>query len=437
MARYLFVMWEGGGNVPVQLAVARRLAQRGHEVRVLGDPASRADVERAGCSFAPWKRAPHHNMRDQGADKVRDFEVKSPLAQFKRIATELFFGPAERYARDVVDETEAFGPDALAVDYLLFGAMTGAEKTGLPTAMLFHTIWTVSRDGVPPIGLGLRPARNALTRTRDRLLRAIVKRTFDFGTPILNQARASLGLPPLGHALEQMDKATVELVMTNRTFDFHLAELPPHVRYVGAEVDDPAWAAADWKRPDDTRPLVLVSLGSTFQGQAPTLRRIIAALGALPVRAIVTLGEQYAPGDFTPPENVEIVAKAPHQAILPHCAAAIVHGGHGSVMKALSHGVPLLCIPFGRDQADVAARAEAAGAARVLSRGASARRIRKACAQLLAEARFREGASRMQALISADIRADRAVAELEALTAPGAARGAASRPPPAASAASG
>ena len=34
----------------------------------------------------------------------------------------------------------------------------------------------------------------------------------------------------------------------------------------------------------------------------------------------------------------------------------ITHAGHGSVVRALAHGVPLVCVPMGRDQNDMAAR---------------------------------------------------------------------------------
>jgi hypothetical protein len=47
--RFLFVFWEGGGNVPPQLGLVRRLVSRGHEVRVLTEPAS---------SSRPWPTAP-------------------------------------------------------------------------------------------------------------------------------------------------------------------------------------------------------------------------------------------------------------------------------------------------------------------------------------------------------------------------------------------
>ena len=46
----------------------------------------------------------------------------------------------------------------------------------------------------------------------------------------------------------------------------------------------------------------------------------------------------------------------------------VTHGGHGSVMGALAHGLPLVCIPgVGADQAIVGQRIEAVGAGRMVA----------------------------------------------------------------------
>lgn len=44
------------------------------------------------------------------------------------------------------------------------------------------------------------------------------------------------------------------------------------------------------------------------------------------------------------------------------------HAGHGSVMKALWYGRPMVLVPWGRDQPGVAARAAALGVAGVVRR---------------------------------------------------------------------
>ncbi len=42
---YLVTLWDGGGTVPAEIGVARRLVQRGHTVTVLVDPTVEADAK--------------------------------------------------------------------------------------------------------------------------------------------------------------------------------------------------------------------------------------------------------------------------------------------------------------------------------------------------------------------------------------------------------
>jgi UDP:flavonoid glycosyltransferase YjiC (YdhE family) len=415
MKRFLFAMVEGGGNVPPQLGAVRRLTARGHAVRVLGDRALAAEVEQAGAEFAPWQRAPHNNMRDRRHDRVRDWEPRSPIGKLKRVANEVLFGPAELHARDLLDEVERFSPDALAVDCLLFGAAIGAEKSGVPAAVLMHTICHLPLPGVPPYTFGLARARGPLGRLRDRLLWRVFLYTFDNqGLAPLGRARAALGLPPIRHVTDGLSRLSRVLILTSASFDFVSTSLPDHVRYVGAPVDDPSWAAPA-PAPLEDEPLILVALGSTFQNQAALTQRVIDACGRLPLRALVTLGDVFAPSDFRAPPNVGVVASAPHSAILPRARVTVAHGGHGTVIKSLAAGVPVLCVPLGRDQKDNGARVVDAGAGLTLSPGASTATICRTLRRLLDEPRFAESARRMRDAIAAERAGDPLLRELEAL----------------------
>ena len=71
--RFLFALVEGGGNAPPVLGLAQRLAARGHQVRVLGNPALAADVAKHGLTLLPFVHAPHHNLRSREHDWVRDW----------------------------------------------------------------------------------------------------------------------------------------------------------------------------------------------------------------------------------------------------------------------------------------------------------------------------------------------------------------------------
>jgi UDP:flavonoid glycosyltransferase YjiC (YdhE family) len=58
----------------------------------------------------------------------------------------------------------------------------------------------------------------------------------------------------------------------------------------------------------------------------------------------------------------------PHQPVLERAAAVICHGGMGIVQKSLAAAVPLIAVPFGRDQPEIGRRLRESGAGRVVSR---------------------------------------------------------------------
>jgi UDP:flavonoid glycosyltransferase YjiC (YdhE family) len=72
----------------------------------------------------------------------------------------------------------------------------------------------------------------------------------------------------------------------------------------------------------------------------------------------------------------------------------ISHAGHGSVMKALWHGVPMVLMPWGRDQPGVAARAESLGVSQVVARDlVTDARLADTVQRVLEDRHMREAAS--------------------------------------------
>ncbi len=105
------------------------------------------------------------------------------------------------------------------------------------------------------------------------------------------------------------------------------------------------------------------------QDDLPLARAALTALAAHPLRVVVTIGNGYQPAQLHPvPPNARVEPYVPHSAVLEHGRLLLSHGGHGSVMKALWYGVPLVLVPWDRDQPGVAARAEQLGVANVVAR---------------------------------------------------------------------
>lgn len=122
-----------------------------------------------------------------------------------------------------------------------------------------------------------------------------------------------------------------------------------------------------WVDELDDRPLVYVTLGTWFNLEIGVFATVLQALRHEPLNVVVTVGHANDPASFGPqPGNVRIEGYIPMSLLLPRCHAVVAHGGAGSMLAALSRGIPMLLLPQGADQFNNADRCVAAGAGRRL-----------------------------------------------------------------------
>ena len=269
-------------------------------MRVLSEPTVEADARAVGCSFTPWPTGPSIAALARDTAVIKDWTVRGQIAMLPRIGREVLFGPAGRYAHDVLDTLGRYPADAVLADVTQFGALIGAERSGLPAIGLLPSIYVRPTPGHPVLGSGGLSGGGPIGWLRDEVLPRALLRLVDLGLPQINAVRTALGLPPVEAVLELWDRCTRVLVMTSPSFDPPPARLPTNVRYVGPVIDDPPWAAP-WSPawPLTERPFVLVAMSSTYQGHEALLQRIVTALDAEPVHALVTLGPGLRPGEVT------------------------------------------------------------------------------------------------------------------------------------------
>ncbi|HEX8104429.1 MAG TPA: glycosyltransferase, partial [Solirubrobacteraceae bacterium] len=385
--RFLMATWEGGGHAAPMLSIARALLDRGHEVRVLADPLLRTEVEAWGAEHVPWTTAPHRTTYAMTPEQLaRERGIRTPGQAAVHVRDTLICGPSAEFAADTRAELARRGADVVVADHMIPGAAIGAMGEGLPVVLVGTTFMSIPGWGTPPHGAGLRPLAGPVGRLRDAGLRRLGTRLWNAGLPALNAARTANGLPPQAATFDLLGEVDRVLILASAALEFPTFSPPAHVRMVGARTDDPAWAEP-WTPPAGDDPLVLVGLSSSFMDQAPVLGRIAAALGGLPVRGVLTTGPFVDPRDVPAPANVAVVRSAPHSEVMRHAAAVVTHAGHGTVAKALSAGLPLVCVPLGRDQHDVTARVVTAGAGVEVKASAAPERIARGVRAVLEDPR--------------------------------------------------
>jgi UDP:flavonoid glycosyltransferase YjiC (YdhE family) len=354
VAEILVVTWDGGGNVPPALGIARELAARGHAVRLAGHRTQREALQETGFPVVP---VPHAREFSGLADN-------SPLTMVRTFAD-------RGLARDVTAELEARPADLVVVDCLLLGVLDAVRATRTPYVVLEHMYDASYRTMLRgPIGLGVRasgvrPGR-ALAGAAARLVTSIPE------------------LDPSG----------------SRTDVEHVGPVVP------------------WSARVPGGPAVLVSLSTfAYPGLAACLQRVLDATADLDARVVVTTGPVVDPDMLRTSPVHEVHRFVPHAELMPHVSLVVGHGGHSTTMQALAHDLPLVVVPMHPlvDQPLVGRTVERAGAGRVLPKRSSPRRLREAIDGLLADGPHRAAAARLGEAVRSRPGAQRAADRIEAL----------------------
>ncbi|MDF3311619.1 glycosyltransferase [Rhodococcus sp. T2V] len=296
MARILFVTWDGGGNLPPALGIARELQKRGHSVRFLGHALQRSQIAPAGFPFEPYRHArPWQSTTEH------------------RSATGLFASPSvftdPGPGRDLLDSLNREPADLIVIDCLLLGALHAAQKAHLPRVVLVHTFCEFVE----------RAMRSGPTQVLARLH---------------------------GHHPLALWKASdLVLVATDKHLDpAGTRRLHPAIHHIGA-VHHPMPATLT---PVSYRePQILVSLSiNNLPGQHRALQSILDALRGINAHTVVTTGPSITSTSLTTGPNTEIHGYRPHSTVLPKTTLVIGHGGHDTTLRTLTHDIPMIVMPI-------------------------------------------------------------------------------------------
>jgi MGT family glycosyltransferase len=343
------------------------------------------------------------------AIELDDYKARSQAARGKR-ALATFLARAEPECHDLRAALDAERPDLLLIDVNCWGAATVAEASGLPWATCSPYLLPLPSPQAPPYGLGLAPARGPLGRVRDVLAHRVAERVLDRAVmPQLDALRARHGLPALACFGRLLERPSRLLVLTAEGFEYPRSDWPANVRLVGPIAWAPPRPAPAWLA-ELSDPLVLVTCSTERQHDK---RLVTVALRALPPSgmAVVATTAAHDPAAFDPPVGSRVVGFVPHDAVLQRAACVVCHGGMGIVQKALAAGLPVVVVPFGRDQLETARRVEVAEAGVRLS----PRRLTPArlCEAVRAALDRRAGAQRVSRAFAAAGGAAAAANEIE------------------------
>ena len=369
MKRIAIVAIGSWGDVGPLITLGSGLAGAGYEVVLVTHAAYAEDATRAGLDFAPLSGDPVAIPEDE-----RGRQWLESGGNGLRFALHLV-RIARPLQRAVLDEAYAACRSCAAVLHTPFASFAThvAERLELPSIVVGQQ--PVTRTGawrafLVPDGLPLGRAGNRLSY---RLMEQAMWQPYRSG---FQRWRRDAGMPdagPFGPAA-RLYTGRVPVV-------YGFSSL-----VVTRPADWPAWhrAAGYWTAPargswdgEDARvaaflrdgpPPVFVGFGSmTSRNPQRVLARVVEALRVVGCRGLLAgaAGTAGAAGARPPlPEAPDmLVAEGfSHARALPGVAAAVHHGGAGTVATSLMAGVPTVVVPFFADQFFWGRRVAALGA---------------------------------------------------------------------------
>jgi MGT family glycosyltransferase len=391
MTTFLAYTSPAAGHVFPLVPGLLELRRRGHDVHVRTDPALVAGLRRAGLAAEPVD--PRIAAIRPGGDDGRNGLRAGYQALLGRAALD---GPDFERA---LAET---GADVALVDALAFGAAVAAERRRAEWALTLPSLLPVRESGIPPYGLGMAPARGRLGALRDRLGWALVERAYGRAVlPRLNELRSEAGLAPLSATTDIFVAPPRVLVLTGAPLEYRRTDTPANIAFVGAcswDPPDPVPGGPAYLQ-EEGDPWVLVTCSTDYQGDERLAATAIEALREEPVRVLVTLADAASAARLPRARNARVERFVSHGPVLRQAAAVVCHGGMGIVQKSLAASVPVVAVPFGRDQPEIGRRLRECGAGRVVSpRRLNPRRLRAAVREAIAD---RAGATAAAAALGA------------------------------------
>jgi len=282
-------------------------------------------------------------------------------------------------------------PDLVVSDVITVCGGMAAELAGIPWIELSpHPLYLPSR-GLPPIGSGLAPGTGIRGRLRDSIMREFTARSIRAGGRQRAQARQGIGLPGMDPGPRR------RLIATLPALEVPRPDWPAEAVVVGPLHFEPTTDVL--ALPPGAGPVIVVAPSTASTGTAGLAELALEHLipgETLPVGSRLVVSQLVSSGSggddvVVPPWAV--VGLGRQDDLLRQADVVVCGGGHGMLSKTLLAGVPMVVVPGGGDQWELANRVVRQGSARLV-RPLSADALIAGVTEVLSDPGYRQAARR-------------------------------------------
>ncbi len=283
-------------------------------------------------------------------------------------------------------------PDLVVSDVITACGGMAAELMGVPWVELCpHPLYRPSK-GLPPLGSGLAPGVGVRGRLRDTVMRALTARSWREGLRQRSAVRVEIGLPAV-------DPGPLRrLIATLPALEVPRPDWPSEAVVVGPQHFEPTSSVL--QIPPGPGPVVVVAPSTATTGARGVVELALETLTpgeVLPEGSRLVVSRLSGSDVAVPPWAV--VGLGRQDELLSQADLVICGGGHGMVSKTLLAGVPLVVVPGGGDQWEIANRVVRQGSAQLI-RPLTAAGLVAAVGEVLSSPRYRQAARRAGASIA-------------------------------------
>lgn len=363
-----------GGHILSSLPMVAALVKRGVKVDYYAPESYREQVEFTGARLCVFPEVTEcYSNPYMGRE---EFLAVIPL---------VFLGQAKEKLDVVMSGLEKNRPDVIISDALALAGRLAAWKLNIPLVMFFSSYapgrdFSIFRTWPDYPGSSAREAAAKMAEAFQQ----------QYGGKLLTPA--------------EIFEGTAELNICALSRSLQPGSFGDDFLFAGAQVA-PRSGDDAWTPPQNGKPLLYTSLGSLFNHWPAFYRMLFPAVRDLDINVLCSIGRSIRTEELGEvPENVTLMRFTPQLEVLRHADCFITHAGTGSVMEAMYHGVPCLCLPQMEEQIFTASRLKELGAASgvLLRQNVTEESLREGILHLLHD----ENARQQAKLLSEKVRAE-------------------------------